>query len=119
MSHFKRFGLTVHSGNKRTSEPSKTEAMHIPRPYQHSTVENTKEIELGEDRFFAYCTKFKYLGTTFTPELSNSNDVQLRIDQVSKAFYAMNKNIFRRKDISSNLRLRTYNAIIVNLLLWG
>jgi hypothetical protein len=31
----------------------------------------------------------------------------------------MNKNIFRCKDISSNLWLRTYNAIIVNLLLWG
>jgi hypothetical protein len=31
----------------------------------------------------------------------------------------MNKNIFRRKDISSKLRLRFYNAIVVNLLLWG
>ncbi len=31
----------------------------------------------------------------------------------------MNKNIFRGKEISSKLRLRTYNAIIVNLLLWG
>jgi hypothetical protein len=31
----------------------------------------------------------------------------------------MNKNIFRRKNISSKLRLRTYNTIIVNLLLWG
>jgi hypothetical protein len=30
MSHFKCFGLTVHSGNKRTSVPSKTENMHIP-----------------------------------------------------------------------------------------
>jgi hypothetical protein len=31
----------------------------------------------------------------------------------------MNKNIFRRKNKSSKLRLRTYKAIIVNLLLWG
>jgi hypothetical protein len=119
MSHFKRFGLTVHSGNKATEESSKTEAMHIPRPYQQSTDEDTKDIMLEGDRFFAYCTKFKYLGTTFTPELNDSNDIQLRIDQASKAFYAMNKNVFRRKDISSRLRLRTYNAIIVNLLLWG
>jgi exonuclease III len=119
MKHFKRFGLTVHSGNKRTNENSKTEAMHIPRPCQQSTVDDTKEIMLDDSRFFAYCTKFKYLGTTFTPELNDSNDVQLRIDQASKAFYAMNKNVFRRKEISSELRLRTYNAIIVNLLLWG
>jgi hypothetical protein len=119
MSHFKRFGLTVHSGSKRDDEPSKTEAMYIPRPCQQPTVDDTKEIMIDEDRFFAYCTKFKYLGTTFTPELNDSNDVQTRIDQASKAFYAMNKNIFRRKEISSTLRLRTYNAIIVNLLLWG
>jgi hypothetical protein len=78
-----------------------------------------KEIELGKDRFFAYCTKFKNLGTAFTPELNDSNDVQLQIYQASKAFYAMNKNIFGCKDFSSNLWLRTYNAIIVNLLLWG
>jgi hypothetical protein len=31
LSHFKCFGLTtVHSRDKRTNEPSKTEAMHIP-----------------------------------------------------------------------------------------
>ncbi len=64
-----------------------------------------KEIELGKDRFFAYCTKLKYLGTTFTRKLNDSNDVQLQIDQASKAFYAMNKNIFRCKDISINLWL--------------
>jgi hypothetical protein len=119
MSHFKRFGLTVHSGSKRNDKPSKTEAMYIPKPCQQPTVEDTKEIMLDEDRFFAYCTKFKYLGTSFTPELNDSNDVQARIDQASKAFYAMNKNVFRNKEISSTLRLRTYNAIIVNLLLWG
>ena len=74
MSHFKRFGLTVHSGNKTTNEPSKTEAMHIPRPYQQSTVDDTRDIMLGDGRFFGYCTNFRYLGTTFTPELNDSNE---------------------------------------------
>ena len=74
---------------------------------------------IDDERFSGYCTNFKYLGTTFTPVLNDSNDVQLRIDQASKAFYAMNKNVFRCKEISIKLRLRTYNAIIVNLLLWG
>jgi hypothetical protein len=79
-----------------------------------------KEIMIDDERFFGYCTEFKYLGTsTFTPELNDSNDVQLRMDQASKALYAMNNNIFRCKDISSKLRLRTYNVIIVNLLLWS
>jgi hypothetical protein len=74
---------------------------------------------IDEDGFFTYCTKFKYLGTTFTHELNDSNNVHLQINQASKAFYVMNKNILRCKDIISNLCLRTYNAIIVNLLLWG
>jgi hypothetical protein len=88
MKHFKRFGLTVHSGNKRINEPSKTEVMHVPRPNQQSTVDDTKDIMINEDHFFTYCTKFKYLlGTTFTPELNDSNDVQSRIDQASKVFY--------------------------------
>ena len=52
---------------------------------------------IDETCFFAYCDKFKYLGTTFSPELNDSKDVESRIDQASKAFHAMSKNIFRCK----------------------
>jgi hypothetical protein len=104
-SHFKHFGLTIHSGEKAANKPSKIEAMHIPSPYQQSTVDDTNDIMLGDEHFFGYCTNFKYLGTTFTSKLNDSNDIQLPIDQTSRAFYAMNKNIFRRKDINSNLGL--------------
>jgi hypothetical protein len=67
MSHFKCFGLTIHSGDKKANEPWKTEAMHIHQPYQQSSIEDTSVIMLNEDCFFAYCIHFKYLGTTFTP----------------------------------------------------
>jgi hypothetical protein len=50
---------------------------------------------------------------------NNSNTIQPQINQASKAFYAMNKNIFRCKDISRKLQLKTYDAIIINLLLCG
>jgi hypothetical protein len=68
-----------------------------------------EEIMIDGDRFFAYCTKkFKYLvGTTFTPEINDSNDVRLRIDQASKAFYAMNRSPFRCKEISSKQAAET------------
>jgi hypothetical protein len=65
MSHFKCLGLTVHSRDKATKESSKTEAMHIPQPYRQSTDEDTKDIMLKEDRYFAYCTKFKNLTYSF------------------------------------------------------
>ena len=74
--------------------------LHQPRPHQQSTIDDMREIMLDKNRFFAYCTKFKYLGTTFTPELNGSNDVQSRIDQASRAVHVMNKNIFRCKGIS-------------------
>jgi hypothetical protein len=41
MKHFKRFGLTMHSGDKRTNKSSKTEAMHIPQMNQQSSVDDT------------------------------------------------------------------------------
>jgi hypothetical protein len=34
-SHFRRFGLTIHTGSKRKGEDSKTEAIHFPRPGHH------------------------------------------------------------------------------------
>jgi hypothetical protein len=68
MTHFKCFGLsTVHSGNKRNNEPSKTEAMHIPQPNQHSTVEDMEAIMVDEARSFTYCPKFNYLAPPSTP----------------------------------------------------
>jgi hypothetical protein len=89
-THFQRFGLTVHCGNHRTNEPSKTEAMHIPAPGQKSTENNTTDIDINENHFFSFCKNFKYLGTNFLPKLNDSNDIKKRIDQVQRAYYALN-----------------------------
>jgi hypothetical protein len=119
VSHFRRFGLTVHTGVKSSKESSKTEAMHFPAPKQEQTANDTEDIDIDGDRYFSFCDKFKYLGSIFKPSLNDSHDVDKRIDQASKAFYAMNKNVFRKREIPIKLRLRTYQAIIVNLALWG
>ena len=118
-THFRRFGLTVHCGDRRNNEPSKTEAMHIPAPGQVSTENDTADINLDENQYFSFCKNFKYLGTNFTPELNDSNDIKKRIDQAQRAYYALNRNVLRNKKIPTHLRLRLYNAIVVNLLLWG
>jgi hypothetical protein len=35
VSHFRRFGLTIHTGSKRKGEDSKTEAIHFPPDRNH------------------------------------------------------------------------------------
>lgn len=118
-THFRRFGLTVHCGDRRTKEPSKTEAMHIPAPGQVSTEHDTANIEIDENHYFSFCDNFKYLGTNFTPDLNDSKDIKKRIDQAQRAYYALNQNVLRNNKIPITLRLRIYNAIVINLLLWG
>jgi hypothetical protein len=118
-THFRRFGLTVHCGDHRNNKPSKIEAMHIPAPGQKSTKNDTADINIDENHFFSFCKNFKYLGTNFSPKLDNSNDIKKRIDQAQRAYYALNRNVLRNNKIPIHLRHRIYNAIVVNLLLWG
>ncbi len=119
VSHFRRFGLTVHAGVRNTEESSKTEAMYFPAPLKEPAADAIADIELDNNGYFSFTKEFKYLGSTFTPELNDTINVEKRIDQASKAFKAMNPNVFRRKEIPISLRMRTYQAIIMNLALWG
>ena len=51
-SHFKRFGLSVHCGDKRKNERSITEVMHIPKPGQKSTPEEIANVMLNDTEYF-------------------------------------------------------------------
>ena len=117
-SHFTRFGLTVHCGDRRSDGNSKTEAMYIPPPGKTATTTDTADILINEFEFFSYCNKFKYLGTIFTPSLKDDLDIQRRINQANGAFATM-KRVLCNKDIPATLRIRLYNATVTNILLWG
>jgi hypothetical protein len=75
-SHFRRFGLTIHTGSRSANEGSKTEFMHFSKP---SSKESTEEdltdinINIDDDKFISSCTFFKYLGSIFTPDLDESS----------------------------------------------
>jgi hypothetical protein len=119
VSHFRRFGLTIHTGVKSKNEGSKTEAIHFPRPRQVSSAADTEDIDIDEDRFMSFCTKFKYLGTFFVPTLSDTADINLRISQARGLFSSMDKQVLSNKKISIDIRRRLYQAIVVNVALWG
>ena len=63
--------------------------------------------------------KSKYLvGTIFTPSLKDDLDIRRRINQANGAFATM-KRVLCNKDIPAKLRVRLYNATVINILLWG
>jgi hypothetical protein len=92
VSHFRRFGLTIHTGSKRKSEDSKTEA--IP-PRTESSAADMEDIEIDADRFILI--KFKCLGSYFVPELNDTADITERISQARKLFGSMNKQLLGNK----------------------
>jgi hypothetical protein len=122
VSHFRRFGLTtIHTEVKSKKEDSKTEAMQLPRPGQKSSLTDTEDIEIDddEDRFMPFCIKFKYLRTFFMPELNDTADITERISQARKLFNSMNQQVLSNKRIPIDIRRRLYQAIVVNIGLWG
>ena len=116
--HFARFGLTVHCGDKRTGADSKTEAMFIPAAGKKATDADTADIYLNDHEFFGYCNKFKYLGTIFTPSLKDDADINKRITSAVGAFATM-KKVLCNSRIPVKLRVRIFDATVVNILLWG
>ena len=66
-THFRKFRLTVHAGNKtKEGDKSKTEAMFIPGAGKNTTaIDEEADIMIGEQEFYSYTKKFKYLGSIF------------------------------------------------------
>ena len=118
-THFKRFGLTIHTGNKRKNEKSKTELIFIPAPGHSHNPSDTEDIFINGTSFISECSSFQYLGSIINNKLKANSDIDNRIKKAQKLFYALNKPVFRCRDLDISLRRRIYVALIVNLLLWG
>ena len=141
-AHFKRFGMLMHTGTRATAtrngSKSKTEAMFFPSDStlrehaqlddndSRSLVEYTKDSWadfdlLGVDgEYISFTSKFCYLGTIISSNLSDDADISRRIQQASKAFGSLSAGVFcNQKYLSAKIRRRLFMAIVINLLLWG
>ena len=116
--HFRRFGLTVHSGDTTAQAASKTEAMYFPPPGKSQQHGDTSDIKISDSEYFSFCQKFKYLGSYFEPSLDDTADITNRIQKASAAFAAM-KRVLRNDQISCPLRLKAYETTVLNILLFG
>ena len=92
--------------------------MYIPPPGKTATTADTVDIIINESEYFSYTDKFKYLGIIFTPSLKDDLDIRHRINQANGAFSIM-KRVLCNKDIPAKLRVRLYDATVINILLWG
>ena len=98
-THFRKFGLTVHAGNKtKEGDKSKTEAMFIPGAGKNTTtIDEEADIMIGEQEFYSYTKKFKYLGSIFTSSLKDDDNIKRRISQACGAFAQAKKVLCNRK----------------------
>ena len=92
--------------------------MYIPPPGRTATATDTVNIIIIEFKFFSYTDKFKYLGINFTPLLKDDLAIQRQITQACSASATL-KRVLCNKDISAKLRVRLYDATVINILLWG
>ena len=67
----------------------------------------------------SHTDEFKCLGSLLEKQLNDVVDTDARIKQAKGQFQAMRNNIFTNKDVPLPERLRYYNALTVNTVLWG
>ena len=92
--------------------------MFVPGYGQTAKPEDTAEIMLNSHEYFGFCDTFKYLGTTFDKNLNDSTDIQKRIQKATGA-YAFMAKLLKNDRISKQLRIRAYEATVLNILLFG
>ena len=105
-------------GNKWTDSKSKTEAIYFQPPGKTATTTSTADIIINEFNVFSYTDKFKYLGTIFTLSLKDDLNIQRQITQANGAFATM-KRFLCNEIIPVKLRVWLYDAVVINILLWG
>ena len=92
--------------------------MFIPGARCTAEPEDTADIMLNENEYFGFCETFKYLGTTIDNKLDDSVDVKKRIHKAAGAFACM-KRVLKDEKIPVKLRLRAYEATVLNILIFG
>ena len=92
--------------------------MFFPPPGKTATATDTADILINKNEFFSYCNKFKYLGTIFTPSLTDDLDIQRRITQACGAFATM-KRVLCNRNIPAKLGIQLYDATVINIFPWG
>ena len=101
------FGLTIRT--------KKTEVMHQPAPGKPYIKPN---ITINGQRLNAV-DKFNYLGSTLSRNVVIDDEVNTRLAKASDAFGRLAKNVWDRRGITTQTKIKVYKAVVLNTLLYG
>jgi hypothetical protein len=93
VSHFRRFGLTIHTGSRKAK--TRKRRPFTFRPGQESSAADMEDIEIDADRFMSFASSSNILlraGTQW------HRDITERISQARKLFGSMNKQLLGNKN---------------------
>ena len=111
MDHFSsacnNFGLTI--------SIKKTEVLHQPAPgktYVAPTITvNNEELNVVD--------RFTYLGSTLSQAVHIDDEINTRIARASSAFGRLRTNVWERRGIKLQTKLKVYNAVVMPSLLYA
>lgn len=101
------FGLTIST--------KKTEVMHQPAPGKPYVEPN---ITINGQRLNS-ADKFIYLGSTLSRNVVIDNEVNARLAKASSAFGRLHKNVWSRRGITTETKIKVYRAVVLTALLYG
>ena len=115
ISHFLKFGMTVHTGN--TTKISKSEIVHFPANPSIPVIQNP--VICPNNTSIPFSTKFPYLGSTLASDLTDSKEIENRIEKAGNTYNALRKPIFNNLHINMHSKSKIYKAIVVPTLIYG
>lgn len=101
------FGLTI--------SIKKTEVLHQPAPGKPYTE---PDIIINGQRLKAV-DKFTYLGSTLSRNVVIDDEVDARLAKANSAFGRLSKNVWQRRGIKTETKIKVYRAAVLTTLLYG
>ena len=101
------FGLTIST--------KKTEVLHQPapgKPYHEPSIQVNGERLKAVD-------KFTYLGSTLSRNVTIDDEVQCRLAKASSAFGRLSQQVWNRRGIRLETKIKVYRAVVMTTLLYG
>lgn len=101
------FGLTICT--------MKTEVMHQQTPRKPYIEPN---IYVNEQRL-NLVDKFTYLGSTLSSTVVIDDEINTRLAKASAAFGRLHKNVWDRRGITTETKIKVYKAVVLTTMLYG
>jgi hypothetical protein len=92
--------------------------MNIAKTKYMSLGTDTNQIEMDNGDVVSGCTEFRYLGTIFTEDGTDTKNIRHRVTQARNIIGALNV-VWWSKNITRNRKKMIYNRMVKSILIYG